>query len=573
MDIKELRSREFENVERYSRAIDLKLRDIDIMPGTKIISTAYLAYLAKKEKLSDAKKLMNFVNEKLPESQAYFLKDGSSDSYWSIVLEISKEFTTDALLAVVLWHSNKNAGKYRVDTETPYSLVKLAYEILSPKSEKVADLCCGIGSFLSYAALQNENCSLYGVELNSRVKEISDIRLSLYNNETEVEQCSALEIPEEKKFDKIFCHFPWNVKSKFMLSDERKIDTFSELIPEIKKSPTADWYFILNTVKHLNDDGKAVVLTTNGITWNGGASKEVREKFIKMGFLEAVIALPANMFSSTSIATSMLVLGKDNYKSVRFVDASGLATIGRRQNEFSDEAIASILKMLASDGEFSKEVEISEIAKMDYMINPSRYLQKEIKVENGVPFEDLIKKITRGVQIRASVLDEMASDTPTAYQYLKLSDIQDGIINDELPYIRAIDKKQEKYCLKNNDLIISKNGAPVKVAVASVKEGQQILANGNLYIIELDETKANPYFVKAYLESEQGMIALSRITVGATLSSIPVESLKKMLIPNPAMEYQNEIAEKYLTKVDEIKVLRYRLQKATSELKTIYEEG
>ena len=56
----------------------------------------------------------------------------------------------------------------------------------------------------------------------------------------------------------------------------------------------------------------------------------------------------------------------------------------------------------------------------------------------------------------------------------------------------------EKYCIKNNSLVISKNGAPVKIAVASVEEGRKILANGNLYVIELDETKVNPYFVKDY---------------------------------------------------------------------------
>lgn len=94
-----------------------------------------------------------------------------------------------------------------------------------------------------------------------------------------------------------------------------------------------------------------------------------------------------------------------------------------------------------------------------------------------------------------------------------------------------------------------------------------------MYIIELDETKADPYYVKAYLESENGAIALSRVTVGATLPNIPVDGLKKVLIPNPDMDTQKKVAEKYLTKVDEIKVLKYRLQKATSDLRSIFEEG
>lgn len=573
MDINFLKDEEFENVERYAWTIASKLRGFDYVSGSKIISTSYLAYLAKKEGIAEGSDLEKFVDCKLPEAQRYFLKDRTTESYWINVIEISKELTVEALLAVVLWHTNSNAGRYEAEFETPLSIVKLAYEILKPEKEKVADLCSGMGTFLAYTALQDKKCSLYGVEINTQAKEISEIRLSLISDNIEIELCSALGIARDKTFDKIFCNHPWGIRAKYMLGDENQLAVFDEQIPELKKISIADWYFILNAANHLNEGGKAVVLTTNGTTWNGGVSKQIRERFIKMGYLEAVIALPQNMFASTSVATSILVLSKNNFETVRIVDASELATVGRRQNEFSDEAIANIINMLDTDSEFSKEVTISEIANMDYAVNPSRYLQTEIKVKNGVQFVDIIKNITRGAQIKASVLDEMVSDDPTPYQYLMLSNIQNGLISEELPYLKELDEKQEKYCLKNNVLVISKNGAPVKVAVASVEEGQKILANGNLYIIELDESKANPYFVKAYLESEEGTIALSRITVGATIPSIPVESLKKILIPSPPIEQQNEVAEKYLTKVDEIKVLRYKLQKATSELQNIFAEG
>lgn len=573
LDINFLKDKEFENVERYAWTIVSKLRGFDYVSGSKIISTAFLAYLAKKEGIVEGSELEKFVDCKLPESQRYFLKDRTTESYWVNVIEISKELTIEALLAVVLWHTNSHAGRFEAEFETPLSVVKLAYGILKPEKEKVADLCSGMGAFLAYTALQDKKCSLYGVEINTQAKEISEIRLSLLSDNSEIELRSALEIARDKTFDKIFCNHPWGIRAKHMLGDANQLAVFDEQIPELKKIPIADWYFILNAANHLNEGGKAVVLTTNGITWNGGISKQIRERFIKMGYLEAVIALPQNMFASTSVATSILVLSKNNFETVRIVDASELATVGRRQNEFSDEAIANIINMLDADGEISKEVTISEIANMDYAVNPSRYLQTEIKVENGVPFADVAKNITRGAQIKASVLDEMVSDDPTPYQYLMLSNIQNGLISEELPYLKELDEKQKKYCLKNNALVVSKNGAPVKIAVASVEEGQKILANGNLYIIELDESKANPYFVKAYLESEEGTIALSRITVGATIPSIPVESLKKILIPNPPIEQQNEVAEKYLAKVDEIKVLKYKLQKATSELKNIFAKG
>lgn len=63
--------------------------------------------------------------------------------------------------------------------------------------------------------------------------------------------------------------------------------------------------------------------------------------------------------------------------------------------------------------------------------------------------------------------------------------------------------------------------------IASVQEGNKILANGNLYVIELDEDKINPYFLKAYLESENGKAALSRVAVGAILVKSTGGRIKK----------------------------------------------
>ena len=297
----------------------------------------------------------------------------------------------------------------------------------------------------------------------------------------------------------------------------------------------------------------------------------MREKFVKKGFVEAVIALPSNLYSNTGIACSLLVLSRNN-KNIRMIDATEMVSVGRRQNVLSDENISKILELLNTDDDNSKLVLGEEVAKNEYTLNPSRYLQKEMLIKNGVPFESVIKNITRGAQIKASVLDEIVSDEPTNMQYLMLANLQDGIISDDLPYLKEMNPKYEKYCIKNGSLVISKNVSPVKMAIASVKEGNKILANGNLYVIELDEDKINPYFLKAYLESENGKAALSRVAVGATLLNLPVEGLKKITIPLPDLKSQKIIADKYYAKINEIKELKYKLEKATAELEHIYTE-
>lgn len=566
--LKELREKEFVNVEKVTNDIACRMKETNNMMPGQLFGMAYLAYLVADNRIENTEKLIEYVKNELPIEQSLFVRE-SIDDAWSVAIDLGYSYTTKTLAATLLWMPTSN-GRYGAETETPESVAKLATKILNINNDNVADFCSGTGNFLMEAIECDDSSNYYGVEINTQCKEIATIRLQLLSEHVTIEQGTVFDIDALKKFDKIFCDYPWNIK---MLNFEKeKMQEFEAVIPEIKKVAKADWLFILNVLEHLEDDGKAVVVTTNGTAWNGGISKNIREKFVEQGWIEAVISLPGNLYTSTGIATSLLVLSKGN-KTVRMVDASAMATVGRRQNVLSDDALTKIVDMLTNDTDNAKSVTIEEIKNQDYAINPSRFLEVELEVKNGVPFEDLIVNVTRGAQVKASELDEMVSENPTDYQYLMLANIKDGIISDELPFLKFIDKKMEKYCIKNNSLVISKNGTPVKIAVASVEEERKILANGNLYVIELDETKVNPYFVKAYLESENGTIALSRVTVGAVMPNIPVEGLKKIVIPCPELVEQNKVAEKYLAKIDEVRVLKYKLAKATAELKSIYEEG
>lgn len=196
-----------------------------------------------------------------------------------------------------------------------------------------------------------------------------------------------------------------------------------------------DWIFIINVMNHLNKNGKAVISVSNGVTWNGGNNTIIREKFIKQGFVEAVIALPQNLYLNTGIACSLLVLSRNN-KNIRMIDATEMVSVGRRQNILSDENVSEIVELLNNDDKNSKRVSIEDVAENEYVLNPSRYLQQETVVKMVCFFETVIKNITRGAQIKASVLDEIVSDEPTNMQYLMLANLQDGIISDELPYLK-----------------------------------------------------------------------------------------------------------------------------------------
>ena len=231
----------------------------------------------------------------------------------------------------------------------------------------------------------------------------------------------------------------------------------------------------------------------------------------------------------------------------------------------------SLLESMYMNSDISMYVSAEQLRDNDYVLSMNRYIVHD--VADGMAFGDVIKRITRGAQLNAKALDEITTTVPTDMQYLMLANIKNGLIDKELPYLKSIDKKNDKYCLSNHCLILSKNGYPYKIAVAEVKEGQRILGNGNLYIIELDEEKADPYYLAAFFGSEQGTAALRSITVGATIPNIGVEQLTKLVIPIPPIEKQKEIADKYKTVKDEITMLQLKLEKAKNRMAHIIEEG
>lgn len=543
-----------------------------------ILIIAYLSYVAKYASVATLDEMLE-TDEYMDEAVKCIIRKELTDRLWQQISNATEKYEPDVFKYIVLTPNAANVGmpSKSDDMTTPDSIIALTNAIANiPMGSSVADIGCGEGSYLITTAMENPGASYYGYEINSTARAIAAIRASLVEGSVTVAQCDAFSLLEddaagmlpEKKFDFIFSNYPFAMRLRNYVNHPGVQKLISQY-PGLAKATSADWLFHALISELLTDDGKAICITTNGSTWNT-TDKEIRKQFIEEGRIEAIIALPEKLFSTTSIQTSMIVLSHDN-SSVRLVDATGYYSKGRRVNTFDAEHIDAIANALLSDTEDSKLVSIEDIRRNDYVLNPGRYMGDIVSFDDGVAFETIIRNITRGAPYTASQLDQIVSHTPTDMQYLMLANIQNGIIESSLPYLSEIDPKYDKYCVHTGTLILSKNGLPYKVAVAQVEEGKRILANGNLYIIDLFEDKADPYYVKAFLESEQGIAQLASITVGATLPNIGIDKLKKITIPLPPMEKQKHIAAAYLAAQDEVAVLKRKLEKAQSRLTHIFD--
>ena len=553
-----------------SQSIANVLRGTNYIDRSTMIAASYVLLAANDSEI-DISSIETFCESKnADDNRKAFLESCLGDT-WQMVTGQRYRYSSNVLQSIILFHGEREI-RLGGDGRTPTGVSRLACKLFDfSDGEDIADFGLGSGAFTIEAYLSNPTLQFYGIEINASAKEITSILLEVMGCTITLEHGYILDLdPTTHQFMHIFSNYPFGLRLREIgFERNRLLQKISQKAPGFTKGVSSDWLFNAAIVECLKNGGKGIAIMTNGSTWNT-MDKPAREYFIKNGYLEAVIALPEKLFENTNIPTTMVILSRDNNRTM-LVDATGMCEKGRRFNSFTSEQIEQIVFAVTQETQNSKYVSQEDLIKNDCVINPTRYLTEDVVVENGVPFDSVIKSITRGAPLRASELDEMVSEEPTNFQYLMLSNIQNGQIDDELPYIKGIQNNQKRYCLKNHALILSKNGAPFKVAVAEVQPGKTILANGNLYIIEIDEKKVDPYFVKAFLDSEKGKALLNSIAVGAAIPNIGVEALRRLPIPQIPIEEQKTLATQYLAKVDEIKLYRRKLKKAYEELEHIFD--
>lgn len=496
------------------------------------------------------------------------------DVVWDDVKQLLEMYETEDFLQVLLSVSDNDARTNSYNL--PASLNQLAERFLRIKSEpgKGLQLYSGSGDTLTSLVCRHNNLAVTGLELSRDGVLISKLKVFALGVQIEVIRRSPIEycLADRGKadYDFVISTHPFGLRVRTL---SNKFPELSDIYPFLRSGTAADWVCGLLALDNIAPDGKVVAFFSEGCMFTN-QDREVRKYLVHNGLVEAVIALPAKMYSYMSIKPVMVVLSRGN-KEVKMVDASDMFTPGRRQNEFSEENIEAIIDAYNHPGEKSVCVTIDDLSKSDYTLLPTRFLAvPEAAIKNGRPLEELVR-FGRSVAITASALDKLSvdeNDASTNY-YLRLSEVHDGMVDNRLPKISCIDKKYEKYLLEDNDIILSRNGSPFKVALFNEQAGTKVLPVGNLLILRADTSKINPIYLKAYLESEQGIAGLSALLTGVAMQVISLERLKKMLVPVPDMEEQNEIAEKYLSVVDELKILNLKILNAKDRLRHVIDNG
>jgi type I restriction enzyme M protein len=140
------------------------------------------------------------------------------------------------------------------------------------------------------------------------------------------------------------------------------------------------------------------VLLPHGVLFRGASEEKIRKHLIEENLVDAIIGLPENLFTNTSIGTCILVLKKNRQNTdILFIDGSNDFIKEKKTNIITDQHIEKIIDTYAGRKEISKYshlASLDEIKNNDFNLNISRYISN-IEEEEEIDLVDTLKQINQ----------------------------------------------------------------------------------------------------------------------------------------------------------------------------------
>jgi type I restriction enzyme M protein len=312
-------------------------------------------------------------------------------------------------------------GKRGGEFYTPRPIVKLLVEILEPyEGARVFDPACGSGGmfvqsgeFLKLNKKDPTKISFYGQEFNINTWRLCKMNLALRGMEGQIEQGNSYYDNRfsDLRFDFVLSNPPFNAD----WDPQRLSDKDPRLKYGTPPASNANFMWIQHFIYHLAPNGMTGFVMANGALAVGGKEGEIRRKIIEDDLIDVIIACPPKLFYNVALPVSLWFVTK-NKKNGRFRNRTGetlfidareiYEPVSRKQVIFTDEQIQKIANTVRVwRGEeglgkyedipgFCKSATLEEIRKNGYVLTPGRYVGITPPPDDGVPFEEKMKKLT-----------------------------------------------------------------------------------------------------------------------------------------------------------------------------------
>jgi type I restriction enzyme M protein len=287
---------------------------------------------------------------------------------------------------------------------TPRSVVRLLVELLTPYDGRVYDPCCGSGgmfvqserSVAEHGGRALKSMHIYGQESNPTTWRLARMNLALRGISADLGAGPAdtlqNDVHPELAAEYVLANPPFNARdwgAERLVGDPRW--RFG-----VPPANNANFAWVQHIIHHMGRAGQAGFVLANGsMSSNISGEGAIRGRIVEADLVDAMVALPGQLFYSTQIPACVWLLARDRGNRrgrVLFIDARQLGRrLDRSQCELTDEVIARVAGVYHAwrGGEspsvpgFCAGASVAEIRANGYQLTPGRYVGSEARAGEG----------------------------------------------------------------------------------------------------------------------------------------------------------------------------------------------
>ncbi len=333
---------------------------------------------------------------------------------------------------------NEDAGQHY----TPREVIELMANILfnddsaflagDSVAKTIYDPACGTGGMLSvaenYIHSLNSSAELlaFGQEINDQTFAICKADMLIKGNDaSQIRSGNTLSDDQfaGQTFDYILSNPPFGREwknEKAAIEKEAKLGFAGRFGAGLPAVGDGQMLFLETAIAKMKPTGSRVAIIHNGsplFTGDAGSGpSEIRRYILENDLLEAIIALPNDIFYNTGIATYIWVLsnkkkGTRREGKVQLINASGLfekrrKALGNKRNDISPEQIAEITRIYGdfAENEISKIFDNQDFGYSKITVErPLRDEKGEPVLKKGKPQADPALRDTENVPLKEDI--------------------------------------------------------------------------------------------------------------------------------------------------------------------------
>ena len=351
------------------------------------------------------------------------------------------------------YKANAEAG----DHYTPREVIELCAELMMSENVydikkegkiiRVYDGCCGTGGMLTTLKrrlqdiminYRNDRVKLYGQDVNPEAYAICCAEMLMLGEDVKnIREGNTLtedKFPGEK-FDLLITNPPFGVEwktEKSRVQEELKKPT-NRFMAGTPRVSDGQLLFLQNLIAKADDNAKIAIILNGSPLFSGDAGSgesEIRRYVLKNNLLEAIVALPDQMFYNTGIFTYIWILSKKpnprRKNKIQLINAIDFyvpqkpKSLGNKRKFIDDENREKIVQLY-------KDFDIAD-SEYSRIFDPEDFGYTKVTIERPIYDENGEKVIKKGkVEIDSSKRD-------TEQIPLK-KDIEEYIKEEVIPYV------------------------------------------------------------------------------------------------------------------------------------------